>query len=259
MRYREAVEAAPRHAAAHLNLGTALEALGEAQRRRPAYETALELDPWRPTPVTTWANCSTRGARCRAGGPTAHDALRLKPDFPEALVVLASVQEALETWSFALDSLQAALRQRPRTAGAQRSSDYCSRMGRWSDAEAVLRRARPGCRALYWLERAVNLERPEEAAACFREAMSSPRLPDPLHLAASWWITAGWPRRARFARAIELKPAFAEAHVGLGNLHHAGGSSRTRRSATAAPRARSPPPAGLRQPRPRARRPRAAG
>ncbi len=44
-RYRKAVEIAPHYAAAHLNLGIGLEAIGNVEQARKSLEAALHIDP----------------------------------------------------------------------------------------------------------------------------------------------------------------------------------------------------------------------
>jgi len=226
--YHSAVEAAPGHAPAHLNLGAALEALGRASDAAQAYEAALGVDP-----TNAYANFNlgrllyAQGALPRAV-ELLDKALQRKPDFPEALVVLSSVQEARGELEPALASLQAALRLRPAYGGAQRNLGLLlARLGRWRDAEDVLRRApADDADAQYWLGNAlVNLDRPVEAAACFREALRiRADFAEPLCYLGSILVDQGRHGEAiaHLRRAIELKPDLADAHVGLGNARVAG-------------------------------------
>ena len=226
--YRSAIEAAPLHAAAHLNLGAAMEALGRASDAVHAYEAAIGIDP-----LDAYANFNlgrllyAQGALPRAV-ELLDKALQRKPDFPEALVVLSSVQEARGDLEPALASLKAALRLRPAYGGAQRNLGLLlARMGRWRDAEDVLRRAPPDdADAQYWLGNTlVNLDRPGEAAACFREALRiRPDFAEPLCYLGSILVDQGRHAEAiaHLRRAIELKPDLADAHVGLGNAQVAG-------------------------------------
>jgi len=226
--YRSAVEAAPRHAAAHLNLGAALEALGRATDASQAYEAALALDP-----SDAYANFNLGRLHYTQGDlPRAVEllgkALQRKPDFPEALVVLSSVQEARGELEPALAYLQAALRLRPAYGGAQRNLGLLlARLGRWAEAEDALRRAATDdADAQYWRGNAlVHLGRPEEAAACFREALRSrPDFAEPLCYLGTILVEQGRQAEAiaSLGRAIELKPELADAHVGLGNARVAG-------------------------------------
>jgi len=226
--YHSAIEAAPRHATAHLNLGAAMEALGRASDAAQAYEAALGLDP-----SDAYANFNlgrllyAQGALPRAV-ELLDKALQRKPDFPEALVVLSSVQEARGDLEPALASLRAALCMRPAYGGAQRNLGLLlARLGRWTDAEDALQRApTDDADAQYWHGNAlVNLERPEEAAACFREALRiRPDFSEPLCYLGSILVDQGRQAEAiaHLCRAIELNPELADAHVGLGNARVAG-------------------------------------
>ena len=226
--YRSAIVAAPHHAAAHLNLGAALEALGKASDAAQAYEAVLGIDPG-----DAYANFNlgrllyAQGALPRAA-ELLEKALLRKPEFPEALVVLSSVQEARGDLEPALASLQAALRLRPAYGGALRNLGLLlARLDRWADAEDALRHAAADdADAQYWRGNAlVHLERPQEAAACFREALRiRPDFAEPHCYLGS--ILGDQGRRdeaiAHLARAIALKPDLADAHVGLGNARVAG-------------------------------------
>ncbi len=128
----------------------------------------------------------------------------------------------------ALASLQAALRLRPAYGGALRNLGLLlARLDRWADAEDALRHAAADdADAQYWRGNAlVHLERPQEAAACFREALRiRPDFAEPHCYLGSILVDQG--RRdeaiAHLARAIALKPDLADAHVGLGNARVAG-------------------------------------
>jgi predicted O-linked N-acetylglucosamine transferase (SPINDLY family) len=229
--YRSAVEAAPGHAAAHVNLGAALEALGKAGDAARAYEAALSVDS-----SDAYANFNLGRLLYTQGGmqparKLLNRALQHKPEFPEAQVVLSSVHEALGDFEAAFGSLQTALRLRPGYAGALRNLGLLlSRLGRWGEAEAALRQAIAAAAgdadAQYWRGTAlVHLDRPDEAAACFLEALRvRPDFAEPLCYLGN--ILGDQGRRAEaiahLARAIELKPGLADAHVGLGNMRVAG-------------------------------------
>jgi predicted O-linked N-acetylglucosamine transferase (SPINDLY family) len=229
-RFREAASAAPRYAAAHLNLGIGLEACGDSEGAVRSYETALELDPQDAFACYNLGKLLyARGAPERAA-QLLRNALQLKPEFPEALVVLAGVLETLGNKADALAALQDALRQRPDQLLALRNCGLLlGRLERWAEAEACLRRALASgaedAEAACGLGHAlVHLQRADEAAAWYRAALRlKPDYPEALCPLGCILVDRGSTAEARplLARALELRPAFAEAHVGLGNLHHA--------------------------------------
>jgi predicted O-linked N-acetylglucosamine transferase (SPINDLY family) len=228
LRYREATATAPGYTVAHLNLGIGLEASGDPAAAAQAYEAALAIDP-----SDAYVNFNlgkllhAQGALPRAA-QLLEEALRRKPDFPEALVVQSSVNEARGDLEAALASLEAALRLRPAYGGARRNLGLLlARLGRWPDAEHTLRQAAADdADAHYWRGNAlVNLERPEEAAACFREALRiRPDFAEPHCYLGSILIDQGRHAEAigHLTRAITLKPDLADAHVGFGNARVAG-------------------------------------
>jgi predicted O-linked N-acetylglucosamine transferase (SPINDLY family) len=159
-----------------------------------------------------------------------HDAVRLKPDFPEALVVLGAVHETLGSNADALATLQAALRQRPDYGLAMRSCGLLlGRLGRWAEAEPCLRHAVAAdagdAEAACWLGNTlVHLGRTGEAAQCYSGALRArPDFPEALCSLGCILVDRGRTGEARqmLDRALELRPALAEAHLGMGNLHHA--------------------------------------
>jgi protein O-GlcNAc transferase len=116
--YREAVRVAPQSAKAHLNLGIALQALGDDAGAVAAYDKALAIDP-----VNAYAGYNLgklryeRGAH-REAEQHLRQALRARPEFPEARVVLACALEAQGELEAAAAELEPALRQKPRDFGA---------------------------------------------------------------------------------------------------------------------------------------------
>jgi protein O-GlcNAc transferase len=140
--YRKAVATAPRHGKAQLNLGIALQALGEEAAAVAAYEAALAIDA-----VDAYANynlgslLASRGDLARAER-LLRAALVRKREFPEALVALANVCEAQGNAGAALAALEEALRWRPDFAGAWYNyGDALLRLNRRAAAETAFRRA----------------------------------------------------------------------------------------------------------------------
>ena len=191
--YRDAVAAAPSHAASHLNLGIALEALGDVSAAVDAYEAALAIDPG-----SAYASYNLGKARFVQGdAPRAEALLRAalaaRPDFPEALVVLASILEARGDLSSAAAALESAVTLRPAYAGALRNYGMLlERLGRPREAEQVLQRA---------------------AAADPANVQAHYRLGKLLADRGAWGDAA-----ACLARALELNPDYADAHLGMGNV-----------------------------------------
>ena len=140
-RYRAAVALAPGHAPAHLNLGAALEALGDAPGAFAAYQAALAADGGNP--FAHYNLGRLRHARSEPEAAEAHlrRALERKPDFAEALIVLAAVLEARRDAAGAVAALRQALELDPRHAGAWYNyGELLLRLERHDDAEAALRR-----------------------------------------------------------------------------------------------------------------------
>ncbi len=116
--YRSAIEAAPRHARAHLNLGIVLAARGDDDGAAASYETVLAIDPRHPFGNYNFARlCFLRGDHARAE-TLALEALRSKPDFAQAQVVLGNALDALGKTGPAVVAFQAAVRLQPDDAGA---------------------------------------------------------------------------------------------------------------------------------------------
>ncbi|MGC2519619.1 MAG: tetratricopeptide repeat protein [Burkholderiales bacterium] len=141
-RYREAADAAPGYAKAHLNLGIGLEAVGDADGAIKSHEAALAIDPG-----DAYANYNlagllyARGALERAG-QLLRFALERKPEFPQAQVALANVYDAQGNLAAAATALEVALKQRPDYAGAWYNyAEVLRKLERPGEAEAALRRA----------------------------------------------------------------------------------------------------------------------
>lgn len=225
--YRQAVAAAPRNARAHLNLGIALEALGDPAGAARCHEKALAIDPAEP-----YANYNlgrlhhARGAPSQAE-PLLAQAVRSRPEFAEARIVLGCVLGELGRTQAAAREFEAALAQRPQDFGAlYHYAAALRKLGRMDEARAALRRAlelepqnADARAALYDVlaalgERAAAVaeleallaQRPDWADAHYNYACELRQLMRPLEAEQS----------AR--RALELDPRHAPAYRLLGTL-----------------------------------------
>jgi protein O-GlcNAc transferase len=139
--YRDATGAAPGHARAWLNLGIVLAAKGDDTGAARAYETVLAIDRGHANGNYNYARLAfLRGDHARAEA-LARTALKTKPEFPQALVVLANALEAQGRLAEAADALEAAATLLPDDAGVWFNlADLMLRMERRERAEAAVRR-----------------------------------------------------------------------------------------------------------------------
>jgi predicted O-linked N-acetylglucosamine transferase (SPINDLY family) len=193
--YRRAVASAPAFPKSHLNLGIALEAMGDIAGAVACHEKALELDPAEP-----YANYNlgkllyARGDLEQAQRRVA-EALHRQPQFPEARIVLACVLRAQGKLEPAAAELEAALRERPADFAALfHYAGVLGELKRHEEAQAAL-------------ERALAVD-PENLDALYHSAMTLMRL--------------GRDAEAEQAlrRVIERAPQFVLAYRMLGSLLH---------------------------------------
>jgi predicted O-linked N-acetylglucosamine transferase (SPINDLY family) len=228
--YRAALAIDPGHAAAHLNLGIALETLGEVDAAIAAYEAALAAEPGNAYAGYNLGKAYYVRGNLEQAEALLKTALASKPDFPEAYVVLAGILEARGSAPAAIAALQAALALRPDYGGALRNLGMLQyRLQRWHEAAGTLQRAvaadPANADARFRLGNALaHLERLEEAAASYRGALEI-RPGHPESLCRLGNVLADQGRRdeavACLQRALALDPRLAEAQVGLGNLRAA--------------------------------------
>ena len=116
--YRQALALAPRYAKAHINLGVALEAMGDGAGAMRAYEQALDAEPANPAAAYNLGKLlHGRGELARAEELLIR-ALQSRPHFPDARIVLGAVLGARGKWHQARTELAEALRERPDDFGA---------------------------------------------------------------------------------------------------------------------------------------------
>ena len=117
-RYRQAVQAAPQHPDAHLNLGIGLAAAGDAAGATLAYETVLALDADHPFGNYNYANLAYASGELEKADRLLRRALASRPDFPQAHVQLANVLDDRGDAAGAEHSFRAALALKPDYPGA---------------------------------------------------------------------------------------------------------------------------------------------
>jgi protein O-GlcNAc transferase len=139
--YREAARLAPQSAKAHLNLGIALQALGDHAGASAGYEKALALDP--ANPYTRYNLGKLRYERGAHGDAEEllRQALRAKPDFAEARIVLACALDAQGKPEAAAAELDALPAERRDFGAHFIHAGILRRLGRLDDAAGALRRA----------------------------------------------------------------------------------------------------------------------
>lgn len=140
-RYRLAARLAPRSAGPHLNLGAALEILGDTQGAGRAYQAALAAEPGNPHAHFNLGRLHhVRGAHDDAE-LALRRALGTKPDFAEALIALGNVLQARGDPPGAAQALARALELEPRHAGAWYNyGELLWRLERTDEAEDALKR-----------------------------------------------------------------------------------------------------------------------
>ena len=140
--YRMAARSAPAYAKAHLNLGIALEALGEGEGARAALEKALSLDPEDPYASYNLGRLHYLRGALPWSERLLREALRLRPDFFEARFMLACALQARGELAAAASELEAALRERPQDFGALfHYAGVLRSLDRLDEAQAALQRA----------------------------------------------------------------------------------------------------------------------
>lgn len=116
--YRKAVALAPGLVSAQLNLGIGLAATGDAAGAKAAYEAALAIEPAHAFVNYNFARLA-RPNDLQLALTLVRQALRTKPDFVEAHVLLAALLEEAGQLDAALISLDAAIVLQPGFLGAR--------------------------------------------------------------------------------------------------------------------------------------------
>lgn len=225
--YRMAAKSAPGYARAHLNLGIALDALGDMDGARASLENALALDPAEP-----FANYNLgRLHYLRGALPWSErllrEALRARPEFFEARFMLGCVLQSRGNPAAAALEFEAALREQPDNFGALfRYAGVLRALGGFDGAKAALRRALAldARNADAWAALSDVLQATDDAEGAARA------LDELLRLRPDWadahynlgTVLKGLMRPAQaeqaFRRALELEPAHAGAARMLGGV-----------------------------------------
>jgi predicted O-linked N-acetylglucosamine transferase (SPINDLY family) len=200
---------APRYAKAHLNLGAALEALGDTAGAVACYEQARAMEPGNPAGSYNLGKLLyARGALTEAE-QLLKEALERRPDFPEARLVLGYALEGLGRLEPAAAQLRAGLAQRPEdpTARAALSRVLTALM-----LESGIEHHQAG--------------RAADAEAAYRAVLArEPRNVDALHFLGFLAHEQGLYEQAAdfISRSLQIQPANAQARCNLGRVRQAQG------------------------------------
>ena len=111
--YRRALDAAPRYGRASLNLGIALQALGDTSGAVASFQAALANDPGDPYASYNLAKLRYEAGELAEAGRLLDRSLKVRSDFPQALVLAGCVLAAQGRPQDALPRFDAGLRIRP--------------------------------------------------------------------------------------------------------------------------------------------------
>ena len=202
--YRQAVAAAPQHAAAHLNLGIGLEAAGDDAGAQASYESALRCEPGHPAAAYNLGKLFYTRKAYPEADELLRQALQARPDFAEAHIVRGYVLHALGQLDAAERELRAGLEKRPQDGAAQAA--LARVLAAQSLAQAVA---------------AHQAGRRDEAEAGDQAALAhDPEHAVALHLRGvlAWERGDAARAAALLTRSLEVAPSNAQAHFDLGRL-----------------------------------------
>lgn len=130
------------HADALVNLGNALRGLRRLAEALGAYDRAIALEPDSAAAHYNRGLALMESGQTDAAETALHAALKARPGFPEALVLLAEISEARGQLDRAIGHLDAAIRMRPDFAGAvYNKSQLLKSQGKFDQSEQTLRDA----------------------------------------------------------------------------------------------------------------------
>jgi len=188
--YRQAIEADPLFAPAHMNLGIALQAEGDLGAAIASHQRAIALDPGHAAANYNLALAHLEAGEAGQAEAAFRSALQIRSEFPEAWVGLADALQTLDRDTEALAALNTAIAQRDDYIGARLNAGVLlQKMQRLSEAEAGYRHA---------------LEMKPD------DPMVHNNLGIALQAFGRWSEAA-----ASFRRALELEPDYHEAHSNL--------------------------------------------
>ena len=233
--YEKALAAAPRLAAAHLNLGGVLEAAGDPAGAERAYRALLAFEPDNAFANYNLANLAAARGDAGIAEQLLREALARKPDFPEAHLALSNVLDETGRGAEALASLRTAIGHRAGYAGAWFNMGMLlRRLDRLDEAEDALRRAvelDPGYPLAHLALGAVlrAAGRTEDALAVLESA--PPALRDTPPLQAGWLLTALHSDIADaelLERHVRISGQLEAAHAGARQRHPRGDDAERR-------------------------------
>jgi predicted O-linked N-acetylglucosamine transferase (SPINDLY family) len=220
--YRRAIETDPAHAPGYLNLGAALESLGEPEGAADAYRALLGIDAANPHASYNLGRLRFAAGAAAEAERLLRDALRARPEFAEARLMLAIALDAqgnLEAAAAELDSAQD-------FGGLLIQAGMLRRLGRLDAAAQVLRRALAlepdNLDALALLSQVLDAQGDHEGAARALEAILRQR-PQWAEALYNYGAALNKLMRAReaedaFRRALEAQPGFVRAWRMLGGV-----------------------------------------
>lgn len=220
--YRRAIDADPAHAPGYLNLGAALESLGEPEGAADAYRALLGIDAANPHASYNLGRLRfAAGAAAEAEG-LLRDALRARPQFPEARLMLAIALDAQGK----LEAAAAELHPAQDFGGLFIQAGILRRLGRLDAAAQVLRRALAlepdNLDALALLSQVLDAQGEHEGAARTLEAIlrQRPQWAEALYNYGAALNKLMRPREAEdaFRRALQAEPRFVRAWRMLGGV-----------------------------------------
>lgn len=140
--YRRAADAAPQLPAAQLNLGVALMEHGEPDAAEQAYEAGLAIDAEHPFLLYNYAVLEQQRGNWAKTRQLAERAIRHKPDFGLAYVVLSNALDELGETEAALARIDQAAQLLPSHAPTLTNrARLLDKLKRWEEAEDTARQA----------------------------------------------------------------------------------------------------------------------
>ena len=115
--YRRAAESAPNHARAHLNVGIALAGIGDVEGAASAYQSVLDIDAGHAWGNYNFARLLFLQKELGRAEMLAREAIRSRPDFADALILLSNILDARGDAASAAEAAAEAVRLESRFGG----------------------------------------------------------------------------------------------------------------------------------------------